>query len=316
MRIKPLHILLLLLTTALLVGCTNRGGQKTNIDGNTQLNIGVMSSMDYLPLAVAQENGFFEQEGVNVTIHKFYSANERDAAFQSRNLDGTILDYTGAAIQLAGGINLKITSQCDGTFVLVAGKESGVSSIQDLKDKQLAVSRNTVIDFCTDLVLQQANIALEDVEKVEINKIPLRLEMLRNGKIDATMLPDPFATIALTGGNKNVIDIDDMDLRVTGIAFHDEVIADKEEGIESFYRAYNMAIELIKSQPVSTFESLLITEVGFPAEFVGNIQLPNYTLTQLPQEKDLERVEEWLKAKDLVPSNFDINTLIATGLIP
>ena len=116
--------------------------------------------------------GFFEAEGVSVTINKFYSANERDAAFQSGNLDGTILDYTGAAIQRAGGINLKVTSQCDGSFVLIASKESGVNSIHDLAGKSLAVSRNTIIDFCTDLVLQQANISLKDVEKVEINKIP------------------------------------------------------------------------------------------------------------------------------------------------
>jgi NitT/TauT family transport system substrate-binding protein len=299
-----------------MVGCTNRGSKNADKEGNSQLNIGVMSSMDYLPLAVAQENGFFEKEGISVTIHKFYSANERDAAFQSGNLDGTILDYTGAAIQRAGGINLKMTSQCDGSFVLVAGKESGVVSIQDLKDKRLAVSRNTVIDFCTDLVLQQANIAQDDVDKVEINKIPLRLEMLRNGKIDATMLPDPFATIALEGGNKNVIDINELDLRVTGIAFHDEVIAEKEEGLKSFYRAYNSAIALIKSQPLSAFESLLTTEIGFPAELVDKVQLPHYTMAQLPQPKDLERVEQWLKAKNLVPSDFEINTLIATGLIP
>lgn len=316
MRIKPLYILCLAFLATFLAACTNSGNKSTAKDGNIQLNIGVMSSMDYLPLAVAQENGFFEQEGVNVTIHKFYSANERDAAFQSGNLDGTILDYTGAAIQRAGGINLKMTSQCDGSFVLVAGKESGVVSIQDLKDKRLAVSRNTVIDFCTDLVLQQANIAQDDVDKVEINKIPLRLEMLRNGKIDATMLPDPFATIALEGGNKNVIDINELDLRVTGIAFHDEVIAEKEEGLKSFYRAYNSAIALIKSQPLSAFESLLTTEIGFPAEFVGKVQLPHYAMAQLPQPKDLERVEQWLKAKNLVPSDFDINTLIATSLIP
>ncbi len=316
MHIKPLSIFSLLFFAMLLVACTNSGNKSVQKEGDVHLNIGVMSSMDYLPLAVAQKNDFFEEEGVSITIHKFYSANERDAAFQSGNLDGTILDYTGAAIQLAGGIQLKVTSQCDGTFVMVASEESGVSSIQGLKEKQLAVSRNTVIDFCTDVVLQDANIALDAVERVEINKIPLRLEMLRNGKIDATMLPDPFATIALEGGNRSVIDIKDMDLRVTGIAFHDEVIAEKEEAIKSFYRAYNSAIELLKSEPISTFESLLIAEVGFPAELVANIQLPNYTLAQLPQEKDLKRVEEWLKMKNLVSADFDISTLIATGLIP
>ncbi len=316
MHIKSKYILSLLLLASLLLACTNKGNRASDSDNNIQLNIGVMSSMDYFPIAVAKEKGFFEQEGVSVTINKFYSANERDAAFQSRNLDGTILDYTGAAIQRAGGIDLKLTSQCNGSFVLVAAKESEINSVYDLKGKRLAVSRNTVIDFCTDWVLQEANIALSDVNKVEINKIPLRLEMLRNGRIDATMLPDPFVTIALEGGNRKVIDIKDMDLRVTGIVFHDDVIAEKEAAIKSFYRAYNLAIELINTQPSSSFEDLLIAEIGVPAELVSKIELPTFTKAQLPQEKDLQKVEQWLKEKELVTADFDISTLIAASLLP
>ena len=316
MHIKSIYILSLVLLASLLLACTNKGNKASDSDKNSQLNIGVMSSMDYFPIAVAKEKGYFEQEGVSVTINKFYSANERDAAFQSGNLDGTILDYTGAAIQRAGGVNLKLASQCDGSFVLVATNESEINSINDLKNKRLAVSRNTVIDFCTDRVLQEANIALSDVDKVEINKIPLRLEMLRNGRIDATMLPDPFVTIALEGGNKKVIDIKDMDLRVTGIVFHDDVIAEKEAAIKSFYRAYNLAIKLINTQPTSSFYDLLIAEVGVPSELVSKIELPTFTKGQLPQERDLQKVGQWLKAIDLVPADFDINTLIATNLIP
>ncbi len=316
MHIKSKYILSLVLLTSLLLACTNKGKKASDSDKNSQLNIGVMSSMDYFPIAVAKDNGFFEQEGLNVTINKFYSANERDAAFQSRNLDGTILDYTGAAIQRVGGVDLKLTSQCNGSFVLIAAEESEVECIRDLRGKRLAVSRNTVIDFCTDWVLQEANIALSDVNKVEINKIPLRLEMLRNGRIDATMLPDPFVTIALEGGNKKVIDIKDMGLRVTGIAFHDEAITEKEAAIKSFYRAYNLAIELINTQPTSSFYDLIIEEVGVPSELISKIELPTFTKAQLPQERDLKKVEQWLKTKSLVPADFEINTLIATGLIP
>ena len=317
MHIKLSYIFQILIVVLLLSACTNKStNTATNNDDTNHLNIGVMSSMDYLPLAVAQDKGLFEKEGVVVTIHKFYSANERDAAFQSNNLDGTILDYTGAAIQRAGGIKLKMTSQCDGSFVLIAGKESGVRTIPGLVGKRLAVSRNTVIDFCTDFLLKVADISPEYVEKVEINKIPLRLEMLRNGKIDATMLPDPFATIALASGGKSIIDMKDMNMHVTGIAFHDEVIAEKKEVIKNFYRAYNKAIEQINSQTTATFNDLLVAEIGVPSELVGNIALPNYSMAQLPQENDLQLVEQWLKAKNLVPTDFNINTLIATGLIP
>ena len=314
MNIKLHYIIYALFLVITFVSCINKSTKKSNND--SILNIGVMSSMDYFPLAVAQDNGFFEKYGVNVTIHKFYSANERDAAFQSGNLHGTILDYTGAAIQRSGGIKLKVLSQCDGTFVLIAGKDSEIKSIEDLEGKRLAVSRNTVIDFCTDLVLQKANIPLEDVVRVEINKIPLRLEMLRNGKIDATMLPDPFATIALQDGNGSIIDIREMDVHITGIAFHENVIEQKGEAIRSFYRAYNEAVALINSLPTTHFNSLLIYDIGFSEDLVSNIKLPNYSIAQLPNESDLEKVSQWLKSKSLVSNDFDISTLISSELIP
>lgn len=315
MYYKLQHVFFIFLLASLLIACTNGSGKSTN-EEYSQLTIGVMSSMDYLPLAVAKENEFFKKEGVDVVINKFYSANERDAAFQSGNLDGTIIDYTGAAIQRAGGIEIKIASQCDGSFVLVAAKEAAINTAADLKGKRLAVSRNTVIDFCTDWVLQDAGIKLSEVEKVEINKIPLRLEMLRNSKIDVTVLPDPFITIALDDGNKAVVDIKDMDLRVTGIAFHDEVIMDKRNTIQGFYRAYNQAVQLLNSQPASSFDNLLITEVGFPPNLVSKVELPKYSKAQLPQSQDLQKVEQWLKHRKLVTDDFDIKTLIATDLIP
>lgn len=314
MNIKLPYIVLPFFVIALFVTCSNKRNKTTNIE--THLNIGVMSSMDYFPLAVAQDNGFFEKEGVNITIHKFYSANERDAAFQSENLDGTILDYTGAAIQRAGGINLKLVSQCEGSFVLIAGKESEIESIEDLKGKRLAVSRNTIIDFCTDLILREANLSSSDIDKVEINKIPLRLEMLRNDKIDATMLPDPFATIALQENNRSIIDIQQMDIHITGIAFHEKVIEQKEEAIKSFYRAYNEAVTLINSKPASYFHPLLVSDIGVPSELASKIKLPNYSSALTPNESDLKKVEQWLKSKGLVTSEFNIDTLIESDLTP
>ena len=314
MKINLSYIVSFLLLFSLFISCTNKSSKRAN-NANV-LNIGVMSSMDYLPLAVAKNYDYFEKEGVNVTIHKFYSANERDAAFQSGNLDGTIIDYTGAAIQRAGGIKIKVVSQCDGTFVLIAGKDSGINSINDLKGKRLAVSRNTVIDFCTDLVLQKAKIPLDDIERLEINKIPLRLEMLRNGKVDATMLPDPFATIAMQDDNRSIIDVSELDIRTTGIAFHENVIDHKRKAVESFYRAYNQAVSKINSEPTSNFHSLLVSDIGFPVDLVSNIELPNYSIAQHPQERDLEKVALWLKAKNLISSDFDITTLIASDLIP
>ncbi|MDO5663952.1 MAG: MetQ/NlpA family ABC transporter substrate-binding protein [Bacteroidia bacterium] len=308
------NITIFILSFAVFLTACNTG-KKSEITAEN-LAIGVMSSMDYLPLAIAQSNGYFSENGVEVTIQKFYSPNERDAALQSNNLDGTILDYTGGAIQNSGGIPLRFASQCDATFELIVGKKSGINTISDLKDKKIAVSRNTVIDFCTDLAVEKAGLSLQDVEKPEINKIPLRLEMLRNAKIDASMLPDPFATIAKNEGNKSVISMVELDVRVTGIAFLQKTIDEKPEALKKFYRAYNKAIEDLKTKPIENFQTILTEEVGFPLNLVSEIKLPNYFPAQLPQEADLLLVEKWLKERSLVKPDFDIKTIIVSDLIP
>ena len=284
--------------------------------GEMTLSVGVMSSMDYLPIAVAQRRGYFGQEGIQVNIQKFYSANERDAALQSGNLDGSILDYTGVAIQAAGGVELFLTSQCDGTFELIAGKKTSITSSNELKGKSFAVARNTVIEFCTDIVLRNAGITQSEIVKSEINKIPLRLEMLRNGKIDLAVLPDPFATIAKSEGNPMITSLKDLGYRVTGIVFTKSAIEGKKKAIEAFYKAYNLAIKDLQEKPVSDFQEILVSEIGFPQALVATVKLPDYQPAKIPETKDLEVVNNWLKEKGLVTGTFDINTIVNSEFIP
>ncbi len=309
MKYKILYLALSIIT---LTACNST----KNNNQDMKLEMGVMSSMDYLPLAVAQANGYFEQEGLTVNLQKFFSANDRDAAIQSGNLDGSIIDYTGAAIQKAGGVELFFTSQCDGTFELIAGKDAKVSSTNELKGKNIAVARNTVVDFCTDMILKNNEIALTDVQKSEINKIPLRLEMLRNGKIDLTVLPDPFATIAKSDGNPYIISLKDLGYHVTGIVFSKTAIDNNKEAINAFYKAYNRAIVDLQQKPLTDFQDILINEIGFPQPLVANVQLPEYSLAKLPADKDLTAVSEWLKEKELIPADFDIRSLINSDFIP
>ena len=305
------RLVLSALTVIIITSC----GQNKTSSSNDTLTIGVMSSMDYLPLAVAKERGYFADNDLDVTIQKFYSANDRDAALQSHNLDGTILDYTGGAIQAAGGIPLKFTSQCDGTFEMIVSKSSNINSIEDLKGSKIAISRNTVIDFCTDMALDLANISHDEVELVEINKIPLRLEMLNNAKIDATMIPDPFATIAKSEENRNIISMSDLGVRITGIAFHQKTIDEKKEALQKLYAAYNRAIHDLNNEPASHFEDILIQEIGIPAQLASKIVFPQYTEAKEPAESDLQVVAKWLKQKELVTQDFDINTISATGIL-
>ena len=274
------------------------------------LRIGVMSSMDYLPIAIAHEQGIFDKYQVKVDIQKFYSANDRDAAFQTGNIDGTVIDYTGAIIQKAGGVDLKITSACNSTFCLMTGSQSGIQQIADLKSKQVAVSRNTVIDFCVEMALQSAQLSPADIEKQEINKIPIRLEMMMKGQSDATALPDPFISIAIDKGAQSIVCMEDLGYVVTGIMFKTEIINSKSSEIEAFYQAYNEAVQYIHAHSIEDIQTILVKEIGFPEVLVHSVKLPTYTLAQIPQNKDIQVVTDWLKGKGLIPVDFSTDDIL------
>lgn len=276
------------------------------------ITIGVMPSMDYLPLAVAQREGYFEKQGVKVTIEKFLSANQRDIAFQSGSVDGGVTDYTSAALLKAGGFDMKLTSKCQAPFYIVASAQSGITNLSELKGKKVAVSQNTVIDFCVDMALASAELTPSDVEKIEINKIPERFEMLRNNKIDATGLPNPFALIAASEGCKLLVSMDSLKYTVTGIVFSQSVIETKSDAIKKMYAAYNEGVAYLNSHTVADIKDILVKDLKFPEPVAEKVTLPKYSNAQpvLANDKDIQAVITWLSGKKLLNSSFKVEDLI------
>ncbi|MDR0926791.1 MAG: ABC transporter substrate-binding protein [Ignavibacteria bacterium] len=299
------RILLLAVFTLL---CLTACKQDNTANAPVILKVGVMSSMDYVPLAVAQKLNLFKKYNVIVEIQKFYSANDRDAAFQSGAIDGTVIDYTGAILQKNGGMDLKITSACNSTFALMTAGNSGITKLSDLKGKKISVSRNTVIDFCIDMALQSVTLTADDVKKQEINKIPIRFEMLLKGETDATALPDPFMTIATSKDAKTLVKMDELGYAVTGIMFRTNAINEKTKEIDAFYKAYNEAVDYISSHKIDDIKDILVAEIGFPKPLISSVILPTYTHAELPNTKDIQKVVQWLQAKKLI-ENVDMKDI-------
>lgn len=156
------------LMTIVLFTCNSCNKQKKQ--SIPTLKIGAMSSMDYIPYVIAQKVGIYDSLGLNVEIIKFFSANERDAAFRGGQVDGTVTDYTCATIQHAGGVPLAFVVKHDGFFEMMAVPE--LTAMDQLKGKNVGVSRNTVIEYSTDMMLQAFNMAESDINKPEVNKVP------------------------------------------------------------------------------------------------------------------------------------------------
>ncbi|SHK93668.1 NitT/TauT family transport system substrate-binding protein [Selenomonas ruminantium] len=299
---KKLFVLLVvLLSIGALTGC---GADKTAEKARQPLNIGLMPDTDSLPFIIAQEKGYFKEEGLEVNIQQYKSAMDRDSALQSGNLDGAVSDMLAVAFAKDGGFNVKVTSFTDGSYKLVAGSQSAAKSVADLKGQDVAVSRNTIIEYVTDQILAKENMSGDSINKVIIPQIPARLEMLQNGKLAAATLPEPMASIAVHNGCQFITGSDELGINPGVIMFTAKTTNDCRAELAAMYRAYNKAVDYLNNTPREEYMDLVIEKGGFPPAAKEAMKLPEYHHAALPKESDVVDCVKWLQAKGLIKKNY------------
>ncbi len=269
------------------------------------LTLGLMGSISALPIIVAEEQGYFAEEGLNVDIQIFRAAKDRDAALQANELDGVIADEVAIAIYQNGGIDMQITGVTDGAFTLVTAPESNILSFEDLKGKTVGISENTSIEYTLDSMVKANGLEVSDIEKVAIPVMPTRLEMVKTGEIDAAVMPNPFSDDAIAAGGFELAVADGSEIPFISVtAFLADVNVERSADVQAFYRAMNKASEYINSNDIAIFEDTIITELGYPEEMRGSIVIPTFRMNQLPSEDEINNVFDWCRENGLL--NLDI----------
>lgn len=274
-------------------------GANENKSGKT-LKFGAIGSVEVIPIIIAEEKGLFEKEGIDVDFQSFKSAKDRDAAFQSGNLDGIICDEVAICLYQNAGLDVKITGATDGNFMLIANPASGIKAINEMKGKSVAISEKTCIEYTLDTLLEKNSLKPEEIQKSMIPAIPTRLEMLRTNKVDAALLPEPFSTLAVKDGGILLGSANEAGIYTSVTAFTGEAISNKGAEIKAFFKVYNQAVDYINSTQISEYEDTIIKTVGYPADMKGKIELPEFRKNTLPADTEIKAVIDWVTKNKLV----------------
>jgi len=322
MRFKALLVTLLsmILLLAVATGCAQKGQEKEQANEPATLKIGALITEENLPILVAEKNGYFKAENLQVEFVPMQSPVELMNTFQSGALDGMMTDMMIALMLKGSGEELRITSIAlgstpqEGRFAIVAAPNSAIQTVQDLKGKSIGISNNSIIEYVTDGILEQAGMSPSDVQKTTVAKIPVRIEMLLNNQIDAITVPDPHISYAVARGAKVVADdTTGENLSLSVYIMTQEALANKTEAISRFYKAYAKAVDDINNDP-DKYKGLLVENINIPEQIAQNYQVQHYPEHQLPVEKDVNNVLSWLKAKNLLKSDLKYADVIQKGL--
>ncbi|WP_035270226.1 ABC transporter substrate-binding protein [Desulfitibacter alkalitolerans] len=311
-------IIAILLMSALIAGCGN--SQTSEPKAENIIRIGIFPIGDMLPLVVGIEEGYFAEKDLKVELVPFQSAVEKESAFQSGNLDGIITDIIVAYSLKAAGVPIKIGSLTtgvtpeEGPFGIVAAPESGINSLLDLQGKKVGISFNTIIEYVLDGLLDQEGLNEDFVEKVSVPKIPVRMEMLMNGQLDAAVLPEPLLTFAQFQGAALIADdTSGENLSQVVLVFHSQFVEKNLNQLKDFYEAYAQAVDAINSNP-EKYHELFIAETRVPEAIKDIYPVPVFPRPQLPEQRDMEKVNNWLMEKELLSIPIKYEDLIIDGL--
>lgn len=317
----------ILVVVVILSGC-NTGSTPAKVDSNQSatkedntLKVGSLPIYDMLPWAVGNKEGLFEKAGVKVEMVPFRSAAELNTALQAGQLDvgGEIIT---AILMNKDKEQVKIVRVATGTapnaqplFGIVAGKGTGLTKPADLKGKDIAVSRNTVIDYVTDRMLKKSGVDSKDVNKVTIPQIPVRLEMLQNGQLAAATLAEPLLTQAIKQGSALIVDDSASKAGISATLVTVKTVKEKPNTLKKALAAYEQAVDKINANP-EQYRALLVDLASVPDAIKDTFALPKFPKASVPSKEAIKDINDWMIEQDMIKEVVPYEKLVDSSFLP
>ena len=156
-----------------------------------EIRIGIPSAYYSLLFLVAEENGYFERNGLKITpdtYEKDYTSVEKLTLGKVDFAVASEYAFAWASLQ-EGTENLRIVASTATVMAqeLVARRDRGIQSPADLNGKRIGVLKDSPADFSLDRFLTLQNLPPEKVTKVSLSYEDCATAIAK-GDIDATVL--------------------------------------------------------------------------------------------------------------------------------
>ncbi len=255
------------------------------------LKVGVMPTLDCLPVLVAKNQRLFDTLGVDVRLRYYTAQMDCDTALARKRVEGSVTDLVRARWLQQKGTALVYPIATQAYWQLITNKRARISELKQLSDKMIAITRFSATDYLANLAIDSVR-PKYDVYRVQINDVGIRLKMMLNNEMDAALLPEPQATAARLAGHRSLMDSREKNLRLGVFAFRKEIYGDKrrKEQVALFLKAYNMAVDSINKNGFARYADLIVKGCGVDASTVRALPRIRYSHAASPRQHDIDIV--------------------------
>ena len=247
-----------------------------NIQNIKKPQVAIMNAVHDLPVLVARDEGFFKDEGLDLdfvttpgmaqvtTSHlvKFDSIFDRplDSVYNEGGIDqfrmcewGIMKRAVEARSEGLRSRKIVALGASMSKFALVVAGNSDVYEPEMLKNKAIAVTPNNGSHFTT-LKMMEGFVEPKYVKTTHSGSMLKRLEAVRDGKVTAASVMEPWISVAQKWGLRILIE---------SHSTRSEAAGDDLDGptLKKMFRAQTRAVELLAKDP-KPYIHYLIAETG------------------------------------------------------
>lgn len=196
-------LLLILLALSVLTSCASASRQAESI---------VVSYAPFQTLALlwaADEQGFFEQNGLDVTLREYTTGVASLDSALTGEADIAVGPSEFAVVgQVLNGKSVRILGCIDKVelVAVVARRDRGIAMPLDLQGQVVGTTVGTVSEFYLGRFLELNGLSMQDVTVVDLKTPPEWVNAVVDGDVDAVVTAQPYADSARDGlGDKAVV---------------------------------------------------------------------------------------------------------------
>ncbi|MFW5744028.1 MAG: ABC transporter substrate-binding protein [Spirochaetota bacterium] len=279
------------------------------------LIVGLMPAVDSIPLIVAEAQGYFDDEGITVTLEVFRDQVYREAALQSGAIDVTVSDLVNAIRSWANGADYRVLASTQGFFSLVTSPESGIETGSDWPEApgvvETGLLEDSIINYTAGRMLAAVGLDPGRVAIVPTTQIPVRLEMVVAGELEAAVLPEPVTRIATAAGAHELVTTEVLDWTPGVVLATGRALRAKPREIEALLRAYARAVGAVNEDP-DAFRETVVERTGFPPSTAATMQIPEYRQATVPTAEQVDDVARWMVDRGLIETPPPYGEVVAT----
>ncbi len=232
------------------------------------IRLGITPWPGYGYFYIANELGFFQEQGVNVKLVDFLSLADSRRAFELGYIDAWCT--TPVELLMTRQYSSKkpvaiwVTNTSAGSDVVLA--RTSIKTTADLKGKRIGIEPATVDVIVLAAALKESGLTLDDVTIIPISHNAM-FKSLENNEVDAvTVYPPESVTIESEPAYARVFDSAQMeDTIIDVLAVDKSTLKIRNKDLEAIIRAYKRAELYVKENP-NVAKKMLSKFVGISME--------------------------------------------------